>query len=361
MKVPNEGEALGMATEKKGRAKRQHFVPRCLLKRFSETEQATSVFVIGSATFVKTAGIKTQCAADYYYGHEQSIESALGRLESAFSEAIGDLSVATLDRMSQDALSIVRAFVHVQAERTPFAGEVMRNTYLNMGQQLYSAYAKANELPEDDAVERAERFADHQMPTPGAHTVELAVRHQSALADLAVKFVVADGFIVSDHPALSLNLWRDEHPRFGTWPTLGGLATKGFMYLMPIATNRLAVIYDSDTYEVGGVDSRVARAQPEDVIALNALQTINASRLLFDSTVVMPVDLAAALNIRNQVRAESGSGPLPLRPAGIPLSFLRVIDREPYDGWDLAMLPPRPRAGMRPAARDDTHEKGESK
>jgi hypothetical protein len=193
------------------------------------------------------------------------------------------------------------------------------------------------------------------MPTPGAHTVELAVRHQSAIADLAVKFVVADGFIVSDHPALSLNLWRDEHVRFSKWPSLGGLATKGFMYLMPLATNRLAVIYDSDTYEVGVANSRVAPARPEDVMALNALQTINASRLLFDSTVVMPIDLAAALHIRNEVRAESGSSPLPLRPAGIPLSFLQVVDREPYENWDLAMLPPRPRAAMPPGPRDDSN------
>ena len=336
-------------------------MPRCLLKRFSKTEQTTSVFVIGSATFVETAGIKTQCVADYYYGHDQTTETALGELEGAFSSAIGDLSVETLERLSQDDLAIIRAFVHVQAERTPFAREVMRNVYLSMGQQLYSAYANANDLPGDGAAEQAERFADHQMPTPGAHTVELAVRHQSALADLAVKFVVAEGFIVSDHPALSLNLWRDEHPRFGTWPTLGGLATKGFIYLMPIATNRLAVIYDSDTYEVGGVDSKVARGTTQDVIAVNALQTINASRLLFDSTVVMPIDLAAALHIRNQVRTESGSGPLPLRPAGIPLTFLRKIDSESYEGWDMAMLPPRPTASIPTARLDDTQQNGGAK
>jgi hypothetical protein len=76
-----------MAKEKKGKTKRQHFVPRCLLRRFSKTEQATSVFVIGSTTFVPTAGIKTQCAADYYYGEDQATETALGRLEKAFSDS----------------------------------------------------------------------------------------------------------------------------------------------------------------------------------------------------------------------------------------------------------------------------------
>lgn len=335
-----------MTTEKKGRTKRQHFVPRCLLRRFSKTEQTTSVFVLGSATFVQTAGIKTQCAADYYYGHDQSTEKALGQIEGAFSNAIGDLSVETLERMSDDELAVVKAFVHIQAERTPFAGEVVRGVYLSMGEQLYSAFAQANGLPKENARAPAERFAEQQMPVPGAHTVDIAVRHQSALADLEVKFIVADGFMISDHPALSLNLWRDEHPRFSKWPTLGGLATKGFMYLMPVATNRLVVVYDAGTYEIGSGGSRVASATSEDVIAINALQTINASQLLFDSTIVMPIDLVAALHFRNEVRKDNGAGPLPLRPAGISLSFLRVTDRNPYEGWDLAMLPARPTASM---------------
>jgi hypothetical protein len=347
-----------MAKKKKGRTKRQHFVPRCLLRRFSKTEQTTSVFVIGSATFVPTAGIRTQCAADYFYGHDQSTETRLGQLEGAFSKAIGDLSIGAIERVSEDDLSTIRAFVHVQAERTPFAGDVMRSAYVNMGHQLYSAYAKANNLPADDTTAQAERFADHQMPVPGAHTVDLAERHQSVLTDLEVKFVAGDGFMISDHPALSLNLWRDEHPRFSRWPTPGGLATKGFIYMMPIATNRLVVIYDSDTYQVGRDGSRVASATPEDVIALNALQTINASRLLFDSTVVMPADLIAALHIRNQVRKENGPGPLPLRPAGIPLSFLRVIDRELYEGWDRAMLPTRSKVRMPTASPDRSGDVG---
>ena len=88
----------------------QHFVPKCLLPRFSQSEQTTSAFVIGTATFVRTAGIKTQCAADYYYGHEQTIETNLERMESAFSSAIGDLSVETIEGMGENELAAVRSF-----------------------------------------------------------------------------------------------------------------------------------------------------------------------------------------------------------------------------------------------------------
>jgi hypothetical protein len=167
-----------------------------------------------------------------------------------------------------------------------------------------------------------------------------------------VKFVMADGFMISDHPALTLNLWRDEHPRFSKWPHLGGLLAKGFMYLMPVATGCLVVAYDASTYQVGDDRSRVARGSPEDVMALNALQTINASQLLFDSTVVMPIDLVAALQIRNEVRSAHGAGPLPLQPAGIPLSFLRIVDQEPYAEWDSIMLPARPTAAAPPMPTD---------
>jgi hypothetical protein len=183
---------------------------------------------------VPTAAIKTQCAADYYYGHEQDIETELGRLEAAFSAAIGDLSIDTIEGMSSENLAAVKAFVHVQAERTPFAGQVQRNAYVNLGQQLYSAYAKANQLADDDGHREAERFADRQMPSPGAHTVDLAVTHQAAIDDLDVKFVMANGFMISDHPALSMNLWRDEHPRFRTWPHLVVLSRRGSCTLCPL-------------------------------------------------------------------------------------------------------------------------------
>ena len=97
---------------KKGEVKRQHFVPRCLLRRFSQTAQTTSVFVIGSATFVETAAIKTQCAVDYYYGHDQRVETELSRLEDAYAAAIGDLSVKTLAQLPQLLFPTVGIVLH---------------------------------------------------------------------------------------------------------------------------------------------------------------------------------------------------------------------------------------------------------
>lgn len=76
-------------------------------------------------------------------------------------------------------------------------------------------------------------------------------------------------------------------------------------------------------------------------MALNALQTLNAQNLLFDSEIVKPIDVAAALDFRNEIRASEGSGLLPLRPAGIPLSFLRIVDENPYATWDRLILPCR--------------------
>jgi len=331
-----------MAMAKKGKVKNQHFVPRCLLRRFSQNDKTTSVFVVGTTTFVPTAGIKTQCAADYYYGQDQAIETELGRLESAFSRAIGDLSDDAIEGMTEADLSIVRAFVHVQAERTPHAAALHRMTYVEMGRQLWTAVAKANGLDSSDPGGEAERFADSQMPIPGAHTVELATKYQGSISDLQVKFVFGDGFMISDHPTLTLNLWRDAHPRFSRWPHLGGLLTKGFIYIMPVATKCAIVLYDRGTYRVGDDESRIAHASSFDQFALNGLQAVNASRLLFDTKVLMPVDLLGALDFRNTVRAAEGPGLLPLRPPDLDLSFLTITDRDSYDDWDLLMLPSRP-------------------
>jgi len=64
--------------------------------------------------------------------------------------------------------------------------------------------------------------------------------------------------------------------------------------------------------------------------------------------VLTPVDLMGALDIRNTIRASEGEGPLSLRPPDLELSFLTISDDNPYDGWDLAMLPCRGRIEMIP-------------
>jgi len=336
---------MSKGVKRKGKVKNQHFVPRCLLRRFSRNDKTTSVFVIGTKTFVQTAGIKTQCAADYFYGHRQDAEKALGELEGAFSRVLGDLSVKTIDGMTDDDLAMVRAFVHVQAERTPFAANLHHETLVKLGEQLFAGYVKLNSIDHAESAamvgKEAREFAHHHMPNPPLFTVEQAMRHQAAIADLEVKFVMAEKLMVSDHPAFAINFWRDMHPKFSRWPTPGGLLTKGFMYVMPVATGCFVVVYDSATYDVGMKGSRVAWASELDVRLVNGMQAVNATRLLFDCNKVKPSDLLSALDFRNMVRSEMGDGPLSIHFAGIPLSFLRVVDDDLYANWDRAMLPSR--------------------
>jgi hypothetical protein len=334
-------ERRTMATAKKGRVKNQHFVPKVLLRGFSPEKKTTSVFVIGSATFIETASIKTQCSQDYFYGHEQKVEDDLQNLETAFGKVLKDLSPEKIEGFTEAELSVIRAFVHQQAERTPFAAGVMRTSYVDIGRQLGAAFAKANGFGVEGVEEEAEGFARHHMPNPAAHTVELAQKHGGVIKDLAVKFVTGKGFMISDHPALMLNIWRDHHPKFNAWPSIGGLASKGLILVLPVATNTLLIVYDAATYRVGHDGSRTAYANDDDVMVLNALQTINATKLLFDSSVVKPIDVIGPLVIRNQVREEQGPGPLPLRPTGIQLTFLEVTDRDTYDDYNLMMLPVR--------------------
>ncbi len=47
---------------------------------------------------------------------------------------------------------------------------------------------------------------------------------------------------------------------------------------------------------------------------------------------------------------------LPLRPAGIPLSFLRVTDQDPYEVWDMLMMPCQPGAKTSSVIREDTKQ-----
>src|SRR2546427_219268 len=93
-----------MAQEAK--KKRQHYVPKLILRRFSPDERSLTMVVLGTGKRIENASLKEQYYEDYFYGKDGAIEEAFAQLEGKFSDALGDLSCLHLERRHLRSLSI---------------------------------------------------------------------------------------------------------------------------------------------------------------------------------------------------------------------------------------------------------------
>ena len=61
--------------------KRQHYVPRFLLKNFSADKRRIALEVLATGRRVDDAQLKAQCYRDYFYGKDEVLENAFAKLE----------------------------------------------------------------------------------------------------------------------------------------------------------------------------------------------------------------------------------------------------------------------------------------
>lgn len=75
-----------MNQEKKNHTKRQHYVPQCLLKNFSENKIHFNMLNLKAKKAFKSIPLKEQCYENYMYDEDGQVEGALGEIETKFRE-----------------------------------------------------------------------------------------------------------------------------------------------------------------------------------------------------------------------------------------------------------------------------------
>jgi hypothetical protein len=184
-------------------------------------------------------------------------------------------------------------------------------------------------------------------------------------ADLDVKFLVNDrksGFVISDAAVTSYNQFAEHHPLFTHWQGYSGVGSKGLQWFYPISPRVCIAAYDPTTYCYGSPKSPICRPSSRDVEFLNSLQAIHARECVyFLASTTSGGDLDKMQGARerhpNLYEAQLIKSPQYRRPDGnigqivstvtpdprleFQPNFSRVIDHNPYDGYDLAILPVR--------------------
>ena len=349
-----------MTTRKDGETKRQHYVPRFLLRNFSRDGRRISLVMFASERRIDDASIKGQCYEDYFYGKDQVLEKSFAADEGIVCKLLGDLTSSHLESIGAEALEKLRTFVHFQRFRTLGSAHATNAVVDAFAKAAIKGALKDNDNISPKDIDQAKiGFADAQM-----QSLRGAAGSLPMLLDLEVKFIVTDrtpGFIISDHPVVAYNQYAEHHPDFQHCLSIAGLACKGLQMFLPVSPGVTLAIYDPSTYQYGG-KSLVCRAGPSDVAYLNQMQATGAlSCAYFLGTRITDATIAELVNLRRRHKSiyerNTMTAPRLTKPdgsaghviavsggevrVGAKLSFIRLLDQRRYHGYDRAYPPVR--------------------
>lgn len=357
-------------TERKGDTKRQHYVPRMILRNFSNDRKRICLVVEGRR--IDGVSLRDQCQASYFYGADQVMEKSFADEEAKMSAFFGDLNPDRFATLDDDAIYQLRMFVAYQHARTRGAAEHHSKFVGAFAKQTLRDHLMLNGhetlKPEDlDLVEVGIDNAQND-------AIWTAAKSNPVLLDMAVKFIKTartPGFVIADHPVVAYNQFAEHHPILSRYPTSTGLAAKGLQLFMPLSPDMVLAVYDPATYQYGG-NSMVCTAGPADVAFLNRMQAVNAySCFYFDPARMDDVGLSDLIETRskhpsvykkqvstsNMLRHEDGrlSRLVAVHQTELrvdaKLSFIRPLDGRTYEDYSGPSVPVRSPAVLEFARR----------
>lgn len=386
-KAPSAGygtyvQVMETSTPKRAERKNQHYVPRFLLRNFSNNRTRISLVVLSNGHVVDSAAIRHQCSEDYFYGDNEVLEAAFAKDEAAVSRILGDLSIEHLGLLDGDSIAKLILFAYHQRGRTLGSAEAYNSM---VDAFTRAAVAPTSPFVNDIALARLrDRLAqtgqlrrddDERMRLVGAQHEAFwsSCKSLPVILDLHAKFVVTrrtPGFVISDHPVVICNQYVEHNPNLSHCST-GGMASKGLQMFFPLSPSVALAVYDPTAYQYGGKNI-VCRAGPQDVARMNEMQTINAWSCVYFLPDRTPPDAVDHLiDVRRRHRSlysletlksavlEKRDGSLGQIVAtrageirlGAKLSFVKHRDAWRYDGYDRPFAPVRSPALLRLAER----------
>jgi hypothetical protein len=346
--------------------KRQHYVPRLVLRNFSLDGRTISVLVFSSGKHVTGASLRDQCYVDYFYGKDPRVENQFAEQEAAIAQLLIPTDPIRLETLRPAELTKIKTFVFQQRQRTLAAARAVNDSNNSMKNYLLG---EGFRFSEDDL-----RVFEKEQRAPQDLLLKTTVLIAPLISDLEVKFLIPSSalrrgeahatpaFVISDAPIANYNQWAEHHPKFSTYSGYKGIACKGLQWFYPFAPDLCICVYDPTTYLYGGSRRHVCKASRRDIRLLNELQAIHAKDCLYyvpSRTDKVQLDSMRDARSRHQPlrtplrydspprsRSDGTSRQLikwtsPDARIGAQFQFARVIDASAYEHYDLAILPIR--------------------
>ena len=268
--------------------KKQHFVPKLLLRYFSTDTDRNLINIFNADTkfYKSNCPLKFQGQENYFYGEDGIIEDAFGILENATAPIISNIiSSKTLPKWGSADSQHLFLFSMLLSFRT-------KNTEEQMNEIVDKMFQEIKKLDS--------RFSDPQyndihigIENPVAFSLGIVAKEIFKAYDLGLKLVVnksSKKFIISDHPAVLYNQFLEirKHPGGHL-----GLLTKGLQLFFPISPECMLVYFDTWAYKVGNKKDIVVYVQnSNDIDQLNYLQIVNCTEMIYTNNEVREFELS---------------------------------------------------------------------
>ena len=334
--------------------KKQHYVPKFLLRKFSRSGADINLLALRTNSRILGASLKTQCYRDHYYGKDGSIEKGFSEMEAATSAVLGELSEDHLEGLSDEDLRVLLYFTHYQSLRTVGAEVEIKDMMRGVLMELLKTSPKISaEDIEGVGIE---------INTSTAETLILAAKTLPVLFDLKFKFLINPHelqFVISDNPVAFYNQFAENTKAFSYIQGATGLAAKGLQIFLPLSPRVQMALYDPATYQYGSPRKLTCGVSAKDVALLNRLQIIGADDCVYflgelstdkasemigihEAWASSMAPVARTINIVKD--GKMGKGIQTVRESikiGAKFSFAQVIDTEKYAGYEMGTLPVR--------------------
>lgn len=256
--------------------KNQHFVPRCLLKNFTNSDGLLNIYDSKRKKLRPPTIVDRVLSENYFYDKDNVVENYLAvHIEEPASRV---LKVFRGERKANEGLSpkeqfdLLR-FIMVQSQRTPSAHSDSLDTLNTVFESLVKNICKLNNFSEDISNSVKLSLKDPK-DLLRMQTIE-SVLFCDLILDLKWHFLVNETnkeFIISDHPVIRYNWYlRNENEI-----DISGISKRGLQIFVPLSNRVTLCLYDSSVYKVGNKDKHFTEVKDiRDVNLLNELQLRN--------------------------------------------------------------------------------------
>ncbi len=253
--------------------KRQHYVPKFLLRQFScdVNKKQINIINIGRRKIIQNASLGEQCYRDYFYGKTTEIEKSLASLEGVFSKVVKDiLSTGAYDHRQEFHMTLM---ISLQKNRTLRAEEE-----LNAMVDKLVKLAMHGKISEE--ILRGVRINFEKAIT---HQIGRALTLSPMLLDLK-QFIIENRtsipFVLSDNPVIVTNLFGRTRFR---GRALDGMSKSGLQMLMPLSPKYAILLHDGNVYTTQADDNIIKVSREKIIDNINELQWVNAYKNVYFS------------------------------------------------------------------------------
>lgn len=266
--------------------KNQHFVPRCLLKNFTNNIEGSELVNIYDSTRNKLRSPTTVdrvLSENYFYDKDNSVENYLAKhIEGPASKVLKkfkDGKDIHLDIQSQ--IDLLK-FITVQFSRTPTAISKSLSTINNVFNGVFEKLSQLKNYDEE-TINALNFNLKNEKDILRYQTIE-AAGQWPLIFDLEWHFLINNTyreFIISDHPVINYNWYLRDVNALDT----AGITKRGIQIFLPLSKAVTLCLYDKAVYKMGKSQVQHTYVKSlKDIDLLNELQFRNRkSYIVFTS------------------------------------------------------------------------------